>query len=520
MRRTLSVWFPTFSTDRVKRRLQSPLSALASPAFTILLTRAASGRERIARRCEMAQAAGISEGMDLAHARSLLPAGSVVHVEPYRPDVDASALHAAACRAIRFSPLVACDAPDGLLIDITGMERLYRNESRLIRAVARYMGRRGFRVRIAAASTFACAWATARYGRYALARVSAKKEREALLPLPVAALRIDPASVQALCEIGMSRIEHVVDLPRASLAARFGPELSGRLDQALGRAGESIEPVRPVPPPRAERVLDGPTDQWASVEAAVRHVLEALIAQLTTSGRGVRLLRLELARPYAKPACDEIMLSRPSRNAKHLWTLVRTRLERMDIGQGVETVTLTAVRTGRLRHRQAGIAALGVATHEHIAAWGELIDTLTGRLGPENVVRMEAVESHLPERAFRERPVLKFAKQTSVQLRGDRPSILLPKPEPAQAIALSPDGPVISLAWRGERWRIITSIGPERIGAEWWRWDAGLAVNARTRTARPPPDRDYFAVQTETGRWLWACRQVGTGKWFVHGEWS
>lgn len=114
--------------------------------------------------------------------------------------------------------------------------------------------------------------------------------------------------------------------------------------------------------------------------------------------------------------------------------------------------------------------------------------------------------------------------------RADRPTTLLSRPEPADVMALTPDGPVLGLGWRGWRWRVVSSVGPERIGAEWWRWGAERdrseaektkrSARSRARNAAPPPDRDYFAVQVETGRWLWVCRQVGTGRWFVHGEWS
>lgn len=104
----------------------------------------------------------------------------------------------------------------------------------------------------------------------------------------------------------------------------------------------------------------------------------------------------------------------------------------------------------------------------------------------------------------------------------DRPTLLLSSPESAQVMVLTPDGPVLELRWRGTNWRIVACIGPERIAAEWWR-HAGDGSGSRVAGAAGtslPPDRDYFAVQAESGRWLWICRQVGTTRWFVHGLWS
>lgn len=543
MRRALSLWFPAFSTDLVRRKREQHQSdeprevvrGQVPENCVIVLTRQVGARELVVRRCRCAAVAGIMEGMDLAHARSLLRAGTVMHVEPHQPGREAAALHAMACWALRFSPLAAPDPPDGLAIDITGTQRLHRGESRLIRTVTAAAGRLGFHARAAIASTFACAWGMARFAANDLSLVPPGGEREALADLPVAALGVDENTVGALREIGITHIAHVLDLPRASIAARFSPVLLERLNQALGRAKEQIKPVRPMPPPRAELLLDGPTDRWESIEAAARHVLDDLAGQLARCGRGVRLLDLQLISPHADAQRIEIRLSRPSASARHLWSLMRSRLERLDLGQGVEGIILTASRTAHLRHEQTINPSLDERTdHATEAAWGELVDTLATRLGAQNIVRIAPVESHLPERTFIEMSIMEKALRGSGALvtTVDHPTILLPRPESVQVMALTPDGPVLNVGWRGRRWRVIACVGPERIGAEWWRWGAEPKsdpfegqrkkrhLKSRGRNAQPPPDRDYFAVQIETGRWLWVFRHVGTSRWFVHGQWS
>lgn len=524
MRRVLSVWFPMFSTDLVKRRWRRSRPAApgrGSPA--IILTRVVASRDIVVRRCELAASAGVLEGMDLAHARSLLPAHVPLCVEAHRPDHDAWALRSLACWALRFSPLVAPDPPDGLLIDFTGAERLHRGEPNLLRKAHAGLRRLGFAVRLSAASTFACAWGVARFGRHDLSRVPHGKERVALDPLPVAALGLDEDAVLGLGEVGVTRIGHLLALPRASLASRFDGFVLRRLLQALGEAQEHIDPVRPDPPPRAELIFDGPTDHWESVESAAHQVVSDLVAQLARREQGVRRLYLELLRPCAPPSQARIDLSRPSRADKHLWSLVRSRLEHMDLGEGVDGIVLTAVRTARLRHQQQAAFSLD-ATGDSVpeGAWGELIDTLTTRLAPENVVILEPVESHLPERAFRERPAIEEpAHATPARLTiAERPTLLYPRPEPADAMALTPDGPLLSLGWRGRRWQVISCIGPERIGQEWWRWSPPASQAMRRSPPPPPPDRDYFAIQTDCGKWLWVFRRLGAGGWFVHGEWS
>ncbi len=554
MRRAMSLWFPTFSADLVRRRL-SRLS-LGAPAEAghsgtgvspgqiqrargplhqriILLTTQVHGRDIIARHCERAAALGIVAGMDLAHARSLLPTGTIAHLEAHRVDRELQALHALACWALRYSPLAAPDPPDGLWLDITGTQRVHRSESRLIRSASSAAARLGFANRVATASTFGCAWAVARFGSCDLSRVPDGSQRQALIDLPTAALRLENETVYGLEEIGVTCVGHLFDLPRASLASRFGSEVIDQLDLALGLMFEQIDPVRPQPPPRAELIFDGPTDQWESIEAAARQTLEQLAGQLAQRERGVRRLDVELLRPLIEAERFTIDLSRASRSVKHLWSLLHSRLERVDLTAGVEGVVLTASRTARLRHEQTCNESLGgTSESESSRAWGELVDTFVQRLGVDRVLRIEPVESHLPESCFRRRSVMEPDVKVEADVTSaDRPTLLLPSPEPVEVTALTPDGPVMTIRWRG-RWRqVIACVGPERLGPEWWRWRTAQAeptTNAQRRRLaqlqaqcrEAPPDRDYFALQTETGRWMWVCRQVGTGRWFVHGQWS
>lgn len=546
-------------------------------ACALVLTRTVASREVVERACEVVLAAGVRPGMDLAQVRGMVPAGVRLRVQEHEAAGDAEALRALAGWCLRFAPLCAPDGDDGLVLDITGTERLHRRESRLIRAVAQGVEGLGYRARVAVASTPACAWAVSRFGRHTLARVPPGREREALEGLPTAALRVSPEIVRGLGEIGITRVGEVLRLPRASLAARFDLRLVRRVMQALGEAPETFDPVRPEPPVRREILFDGPTDHAESIACATRDVLEALVGDLERRQRGVRRLRVAWRRPRVEPVRIQIDLSRPSRSLKHLWTLVRQRLERVEVGggeaggvgEGVEGVEAWAVRTAPLRHEQMESRALGGAGRlrgaesgagagagggagRGGAAWGELIDTLTARLGPEGVLGARVRESHLPERAFVLSPMLEEAGEgartgaarAAITAR-PRPTLLLPRPEPARVMALTPDGPVISVGWRGAQRSVVACSTPERLGAEWWRWSARLPSylgDPRDRSggpgamrpprrassgpplASPPPDRDYFAVQTDDGRWLWVCRQVGGGsgggRWFVHGEWG
>ncbi|MHC5048932.1 MAG: Y-family DNA polymerase [Planctomycetota bacterium] len=282
MPKAVSLYMPHWSTDLI---LRSSRKRTLVPADRrepvnrppVLLYAQSAGRQLVARCCAGAAAAGVRAGMTVAHARALLPGAEAV-IEPHQPQRELAALEALARWALRFSPIVAVDPPDGLLIDIAGCRRLFGGERRHVHLIGSATQRLGFCARVAAAPTFACARAVARFGSGGRGGksggvVADGGQRRALAPLPVEALGVEAATVGVLREVGIGRIGHLFELPRSSLAARFGLPLLRRLDQAAGRAPETIDPVRPVAPPVVERVFAGPATQLEAVVLAVRGLL-------------------------------------------------------------------------------------------------------------------------------------------------------------------------------------------------------------------------------------------------------
>ncbi|MCC7390599.1 MAG: DNA polymerase Y family protein [Phycisphaerales bacterium] len=484
--------------------------------------------------CERATRAGVRRGIPAAQARAAFPVGAV-RLEEAAPRRDRAALDALAVWAHQFSPTVAPDPPDGLLLDVTGCERVFRGEDRLLGLVQERCRAKGLRARGAIAPSFGCAWAVARFGKEALTVVAEQEERHALKPLPVRALRVDDDAVEALAEVGITRIGELFDLPRAVLPSRFGADLLFRLDQALARAIETIEPVRPITPPSAERVFDGPTTNLEAVGWCVRMLLDELGAELLHRESGARRLDLTLGRSDMEPARLMVSMSRPNRDARHLWSLIEPRLARTHMGFGIDRVAIVASRLGRLEHTQATHLheRQGVSESEAARLGAELTDTMANRFGPIRVVQAMLVASHIPERAAAWRVVGSVARPSVARFsepcgdsrlgepyhqdsrlgepchpetnHPDRPPVLLDRPEPIDVIALTPDGPVAQARWRGEDHPVTACLGPERIAPEWWR-DA-------------QPTRDYFRIQTEGGQWLWLFRELETGRWFVQGGW-
>lgn len=508
MTRAMSLWFPMLPIEAYRRQNRNQLGDSRDDR-AVLIVRTVGQRKLVSACCRRTLDTGVRRGMTVADARGVFPPEAVV-VAPDDPVRTAAALSALGRWAHRFSPRVALDPPDGLLLDITGCDHTLGGEEAIRRAACADLARFGVRAACVIAPTFAAAAALARHGQAGI--VGDADLRPAVAALPVAALRLDAKQAAGLAEVGLERLGQVMDLPRSVLPARFGPDLLLQLDRLLGRAIQTIETIRPEEPVRAGIVFDGPTHRWESIEAVVRSLITDLCRQLARRDTGVIRAVLTLTRSDLPPAPLAFTLSVPTHDPRHLWSLVRPRLERTHLGFGVEALDLLAERTARIGHTQShawSAAESGVADQQ---AFGRLIDGLTNRLGRDRILRAGLVQSHRPERAVAMVPAGDGVQPPSGPGADGgvfRPTLLYAAPEPASVIALTPDGPVHRLTWRDQTAEVITCLGPERIGPEWWRVSRS---HARTR--------DYFILQAEDGRWLWVFRDLTGGGWFVHGVWG
>ena len=91
-----------------------------------------------------AQRLGLYKGQPLANAQAMVRELTVL---PADEKADAALLEHIADWCDRFSPFVACDAPDGLMLDITGAAHLFGGEAAMLNLVSRKIAAQGFAVR-------------------------------------------------------------------------------------------------------------------------------------------------------------------------------------------------------------------------------------------------------------------------------------------------------------------------------------------------------------------------------------
>ncbi len=482
--------------------------------------------------------------MPLADALSFLP-GLVTALA--QPAEDAVALRRLAEWCGRYSPWTTPDGMDGVRVEITGAAHLWGGERALAADLVARLARRRVASHIAVADTLGAAWAIARFAETGGSAILPPGEaHDALAPLPVEALRLDPATAQGLRRVGLKRIGELYAMPRDALARRFGETVARLLDQALGDMPEPLSPLGEAPVRRVRLSFAEPIADPADLILAAERLTADLVPRLAREGMGARRLDLAFHRVDGRVERIRLGTARPSRDPRHLAALFRERLDQIDPGLGVEDMILAAFAVEPLPPEQIGLP--GQAIKNETSGIAPLLDRLGNKLGPTALARLESRESHIPERAsVRAPPHLTLpvadatgplplppegrrgpyspspplgAERVGVRWgtfnKPPRPIRLFEPPEPVEAFWLLPDDPPFRFTWRRRRHRVMCADGPERIADEWWRPEASGEVAAI---------RDYYRVEDEEGRRFWLFRaglhgDGATPRWFVHGVFS
>jgi protein ImuB len=529
-RRYLALWFPYWHTDA------SMVAHERAQPFVLVTQQ--QGGQRLAAANAAAQAAGLAAGMTLADARALVPC-----VQTAMLDVAASARRLRRCAASlqSFTPWVGEDrfAPqDGLMLDVSGCAHLFGGERKMLAEMRARFARsnqgEGVGLSMALAGTPGAAWGLAHYGGgQGDIIVPPGHEAEAVLELPVAALRLEAAQLDLCRRLGLVRIADLARFPRHEITRRFGALPILRMEQAFGQAGESVNPYLPPPRFQAIRNLAQSVTQIEAVQLLVDTLCTTLAAQLHEAGRGAQALDLLLTRSDNARLRLHVPLAHPSADAAHMARLFAERFARLqsgfDAGFGIETLVLMAQRHAPLAPPQDALALQGRGRKSvPVAALARFADRLVSRLGARAVVRPVSWPSHIPERAasLQSLTIAPLDKQDEAAANDSpasatRPLFLLCAPEPIEVIAEIPEGAPFRFRWRRVLHEVVAAQGPERIGAEWWR--QAMSASPDDTAHNIAGTRDYFRIEDANGHRFWLYRDGLYGRetlsprWFMHG---
>ncbi|MEO5978045.1 MAG: DNA polymerase Y family protein [Chryseolinea sp.] len=494
-KRFLSIWFRHLTTDWFALRKPN----LKSLPF--VLRTSVHGRMVITAANAIAESNGINCGMVLADARAILPE---LEVQDDKPDLIEKLLRRIAEWCIRFTPIVAINPPDGIVIDATGCSHLWGGDELYVEDIVNKLNKKGYDVRAAMADTLGVAWAVARFGKKPFI-IPVGLHIEALLPLPPNALRLEEDTILRLHKLGLHQIRQFIKMPRSSLKRRFGQHFITRLDMALGQEVEVIDSVHPVEPYQERLPCMEPIVTANGIEFALRQLLENLCLRLRQDQKGLRTVGFKGYRVDGKIEQIEIGTHRPSHHVSHLFKLFELKLATIEPALGIELFVLDALKVeDHFAHQEKMWEESGGLEDIRLS---ELIDHLSVKIGANSIHRYLPDEHYWPERSIKLAQTI-HEKLTAVWREDKpRPMQLLPTPETIDVSAPIPDYPPMLFRHKGNLHTVIKADGPERIEQEWW--------------LQQGQHRDYYRVEDEDGRRYWIFRlghyDDKKYQWFLHG---
>ena len=495
-RRFVSIWFRYLTTDWFALRqpgLQNLPFVLSAPSHGKMIITATNA---------IAEAQEVTKGMAVADARAIIPALQVLDDKPDLPD---KLLHRIAEWCIRFTPFVAVDPPDGLLLDVTGCSHLWGGDELYLTTIINRLKDRGYTIRAAMADTIGASWAVARFGKESFV-IKSGNHSHALLSLPPSALRLEMDTIERLQKLGLRQIKDFISMPRSAIRRRFGNPFIIRLNQALGYEEEITHAVLPVEPYQERLPCLEPIVTATGIEIALRRLLETLCHRLIAEQKGLRIACFKGYRVDGKMEQVSIGTNRPSNNINHLFKLFEDKLCTIEPDLGIELFVLEASKVEdhfavqeRLWNNNCGLDNLILS---------ELLDRLAGKIGANHIHRYIPDEHYWPERSIKLASSLDEKSIIPWKTDRPRPVQLLARPEPIDVTAPIPDYPPMNFRYKGKLHKVIKSDGPERIEQEWWIQEG--------------QHRDYYCVEDEEGRryWLFRSGHYSAGKtyqWFMHG---
>lgn len=462
---------------------------------------------------QAARSLGLEPGMILADARARVPELQAIERDEA---TDLALLERLADGCIRYTPMVALDAPDGLVLDVTGCLHLLGGERGLAGDVERRMAMRRMTVRLAFAGTPKAAHALARYQA-----LPAKDEAAAIHRLPIAALELEPEATQGLLRAGLKTVGELARRPMGTIAVRFGAAAVTALRELLGEAAKPIRPRFPQAPILAEQRFAEPVARTEYALKLLSELAAETARQLEERGQGGRRFEAFFFRSDGMVRPLAVETSRPSRDPALVMRLMNERIEALsdpiDPGFGFDLIRLMVPITEPLAVTQLKLEG-GVVREAEVAA---LVDRLSTRLGRERVQRLVPQDTHIPEQMQLALPAVEAGQPASgwpQPAAGEppvRPLHLFHPPQPIDVIAEVPDGPPHRFRWRRKFHEVKRFEGPERIAGEWWKRKDG-AVDRAGLT------RDYYRVEDARGRRFWLFRhglyeEKPDPNWYLHG---
>ena len=500
-RRLLALHLPQLPLDRFRRRDDARLWG------PFAVTAKSTNAERVLCANDLAMSAGVRGGQSVTNAMAICPDLLCEPQDAYREARLLAALHV---WADRFSPRVAIDPPDGMVLDVTGCAHLFGGEVALSELVIEQVEDLKVTARIGLANTRRAARGFARFSGEPILVTDPKRESEAVARLPVAALELEADVETDLRRLGVETIGQLARFKSSELARRFSVYLPTALEELRGHR---MNPVVPSAAPRTFAARMSCPEEISlapHVMAILERLAERLCRRLEDSGHAARGFALHLRCVDGARHELKVGFASPCRDAAPILRQFQRPVEGLRMAFGAEWFRLVALDAELFVPRQLQAGDAVEATRDAV---DQTLTTLGNRLGFDRLTRPVMGTDHPPERE------VGFAPVVDAQDRAHASHRAYPRPEivfaPYSVFVEEAGHPPRAFRYHGDTYHLTHARGPERVAP--FAWDTARdKFEARVR--------DYWRVRVEDRNseprlfWIMSFAHHPGEGWYLCGE--
>ena len=418
--------------------------------------------------------------------------------------------------ALAYTPHVAWQ-DEALMLEVSACERLWGGRLQLMRQLVADNPAPDVRMLGAQGATSLIALA-----RLRLFERNEPRPQDVPAGLPLDTLSAAHDYLDLLARLGCRTWGEVAALPRGGLTRRFGAGLREALDAAWGLRPESHSWL--TLPDVFEQKLELPALAETAPELmwSANRLLTALQIWLRARQRGARALELQWTLDLKRfngvnlPPHQQVTVrtAEPTQDMAHLRRLLSEKLALTTLAAPASWLRLRTLETDPWAGASTSFLPEDNRKGDKLH---EMVERLSVRLGPQQVLVPSAQADHRPERKQAWRPALqkedkappdkvrKEAKAAASQPDAIYPPWLLPEP-----LRLEMDGE--RPCYRGPLSKLI---GPQRVEAGWWGGE---------EDGGQPAMRDYYVAESPEAGLVWIFRErpsarfsSGEVRWYLQG---
>jgi protein ImuB len=401
---------------------------------------------------------------------------------------------------------------DTVILDITGLDRLFGPPAKLARNLARRVSKMGLEANVAVAMNPHAAMHAAR-GFSGVTVIAAGTEAERLGSLPIQLLEPSEEMLETLERWGIRDFRGLAAVPEVALSQRLGQEGLRLQKLAHGRAQRTLVPAEPATKFEEAIELEDAVELLEPLAFILNRMLEQICARLTSRALAANELRLTLEiTGYEDQSIAEQEQSRrwhrrsfqfpvPMQDSRTFLKLLQLDLVTHPPDGPVKKIFLAA-QPAPPRFAQLGLFLPRGPAPERLEL---TLARIRGIAGDNHVGSAELLDTHAPG-VFRMRPFhphmngTKSEERQSVQTTALR--ILRP---PLEAKVQIKHGVPTRVFLRGQPHQVTAAAGPWRNDGGWWTEQAWT---------RDEWDLELQAEQTSPVL-VRAYRDLSSAKWYV-----